>query len=210
MDLSRPFAVVTTAVDGDVLAALAAADASFTGRELHRVIGRHSQTGVNRVLNRLVAQGVVERTRAGSARIYRLNRDHLVARHLVGIAGARDELVQRLQDSMADWDEPPVFAALFGSTARDESDEASDLDLLLVHRDEVDPDDDPWSGQMDDLLAAVSRWTGNDVRPVTFSRSEARAAIRGKEPFLSAIRLNAITLIGNATFLQPTSRRTAE
>ena len=60
MDFSRPMSVITPTVDGDVLTALAQADASFTPGRLHKVIGRHSEDGVRRALRRLVRQGVVE------------------------------------------------------------------------------------------------------------------------------------------------------
>lgn len=53
MDLSRPLTVIVPTVDADVLAVLARATASFTGRQVHQIAGRHSERGVRIALDRL-------------------------------------------------------------------------------------------------------------------------------------------------------------
>lgn len=97
MDLKHPFAVVTPTVDGDVLAVLAGAEAAFTGREVHRLVGQYSEAGVRKVLGRLVEQGIVLVERAGPSYLYRLNRDHLAAPQIIALAGLRAELLGRLR-----------------------------------------------------------------------------------------------------------------
>src|ERR1700722_20195038 len=72
MDFGHPLMVVTPTLDGDVLAALARADAEFSGRELARHVGYGSTEGIRRAADRLVAQGVVSRRAAGAAHLYRL------------------------------------------------------------------------------------------------------------------------------------------
>ena len=52
MDLSRPMRVVTPTLDGDVLVVLAGTDAPLTGRQVHTVLGRASETGVRMALER--------------------------------------------------------------------------------------------------------------------------------------------------------------
>jgi predicted nucleotidyltransferase len=49
----------------------------------------------------------------------------------------------------------------------------SDIDLLLVRPDDV-PDDE-WDAQVADLALDISKWTGNDARPIEFSASDLRA-----------------------------------
>ena len=65
MELNRPFATVTPTLDGDVLAVLAAHDATFTTGQIHRVLNSFSEEGIRRVLSRLVLQGVVLAERVG-------------------------------------------------------------------------------------------------------------------------------------------------
>src|SRR5277367_265753 len=97
VQLDRPLLVVTPTVDGDILAALARADAAFTGRGLHRLVGRHSADGVRRAAERLARQGVVDVTVVGPSKLYRLNRDHLAAAHIIAIANLREEFLDRVR-----------------------------------------------------------------------------------------------------------------
>ncbi len=91
MQLDRPLLVVAPTVDGDVLAALASAEAAFTGRGLHRLIGRHSADGVRRAVERLARQGVVDVAVAGPSKLYSLNREHLAAVHIIALAKLRED-----------------------------------------------------------------------------------------------------------------------
>lgn len=207
VDLHHPLAVVTPTVDGDVLAVLAGADAAFTGREVHRLVGRYSEAGVRNVLGRLVDQGVVVVEHIGPSYSYRLNRAHLAAPHIVGLAGLRAELLGRLRTCFAGWDPPPVFAALFGSAARGEMRAGSDIDLLIVRPDGVDPDDDRWTAQRDQLAGDVTRWTGNDTRPLEYGDTEARRALRRGAPVLREIRDVGIPLAGPSDYLRPARSR---
>lgn len=196
MDLGHPLAVVTPTVDGDVLAVLAGADAAFTGREVHRLVGRYSEAGVRNVLSRLVDQGIVLVERVGPSYSYRLNRDHLAAPHIIALAGLRGELNARLRARFAEWDPAPVYAALFGSVARGDMRPDSDIDLLIVRPDTVDGDDDRWADQVDRLARDVTRWTGNDTRPLEYGDTEIRRALRRGDPVLRAIRAEGLPLAG--------------
>lgn len=209
VDLHHPFSVITPTVDGDVLSALAGADAAFTGREVHRLVGRYSEAGVRNVLGRLVDHGVVFVERVGPSYSYRLNRDHLAAPHIIALAGLRAELMARLRTRLAQWDPPPVYGALFGSAVRGDMRTGSDIDLLIVRADGVDGDDDRWVSHVDQLIGDVTRWTGNDTRPLEYSDTETRQALRRGEPVLEAIRTQGVHLAGPPDYLhlvQPPSR----
>ena len=79
MNFDRPNECRDPTVDGDVLTALALADAWFTTGRIHQTIGRHSEDGIRRVLRRLAGQGIIETLSGGPAVLYRLNRRHLAA-----------------------------------------------------------------------------------------------------------------------------------
>lgn len=203
MQLHRPLRVITPTVDGDVLAALARADAAFTGRGLHRVIGRYSVDGVRKALDRLVEQGIVDVEHVGPAKSYSLNREHLAAHHIMDLARMFDTFLDQLRQRLDEWNPSAVYAALFGSAARQEMGPDSDIDLLIVRRDGVDEDDIRWSAQLRDAAADVAQWTGNDVRVLEISATEAKRGVRMRKPLFRDIQKEGIHVIGSAAYLRP-------
>lgn len=202
MDLSRPFAVVTPTVDGDVLMVLARADASFTGREVHRMIGSRSQSGVQHVLSRLVEQGIVHSETVGRATSYRLNRSHLAASAVEEIARIRDEFLDRLRSRFSEWALAAEYATVFGSATRNQMRLDSDIDLLVVRPDTVDADDGVWRDQLDELAAAITAWTGNDARFLEVSAEETRYATDRSDPLYAEIERDGIVVFGRRAILR--------
>ena len=174
MQLNRPLATITPTLDGDVLAVLARHEATFSTGQLHRVLDRYSEEGIRKVLRRLASQGIVDSGRIGSAYTYRLNRDHLAAGPIIQLAHLAQTLLQRLEEYLGNWELPAEYAAVFGSAARGTMSEESDIDLFLVRADNARMD--LWDAQASDLASDVSRWTGNDVRPLEYTVSELLAA----------------------------------
>jgi len=204
VELSRPLSTVTPTLDGDVLTVLASHDGAFTTGQLHRVLRRHSEEGIRKVLRRLTRQGVVRADRVGQAFAYRLNRDHLAAEHIIGLAQLQTTFLRRLEERLASWKVPPVYAAVFGSAARGSMTVDSDVDLLLIRPDDVD--DDLWQAQVDDLVADVTRWVGNDTRPLEFTVAELAANGR-REPVLDDVLREGLTVAGTRAWLAEQLRR---
>ncbi|MGH3544691.1 MAG: nucleotidyltransferase domain-containing protein [Mycobacteriales bacterium] len=198
MELSRPLAVVTPTLDGDVLAVLSQRDTAFTTGQLHRVLLRPSVEGIRKVLQRLTEQGIVHSDRVGNAFAYRLNRDHLAAASIVALARLQETFLKRLEDRLRSWEIPPRYAAVFGSAARGSMTVDSDLDLLLVRPD--DAQDDQWETQVNELVSDVTRWTGNDTRPLQFAVGEL-ATRGGYEPVLHAVVKDGLTVAGTRAWL---------
>lgn len=198
MDLGRPLSTITPTLDGDVLAVLANSDATFTTGQLHRMLKRHSVEGIRMALRRLTKQGVVRAERVGQAFAYRLNRDHLAAEHIIGLAQLPETFLKRLEARLQSWVMSPVYAALFGSAARGSMTVDSDVDLLLIRPDDVDYD--LWETQVNDLVTTVAGWVGNDTRPLEFTVAEVIA--RGHdEPVLSDVLREGLTLAGSRAWL---------
>ncbi len=182
MDFRHPSRVTGPSLDGELLTVLASADAEFTGRELAQLVDRPSHRGVLLALGRLVEQGVVRQRKAGRANLYTFNREHVAAPWIEGLAGLRQQLLERMREHIAQWRIPPVVAALFGSVARGEAGPGSDLDVFVVRP--VGADEDVWEEQVVVLTAAVTRWTGNDARALEFSEDELAGA---REPVIDAV-----------------------
>jgi predicted nucleotidyltransferase len=200
VDFRRPFLTITPTLDGGVLAALAAGEVELSGRELARHVGYGSVEGIRRAADRLVAQGTVSRRAAGGAHLYSLNREHLAARHIEGLANIRGELIERLRAAIADWEEPPRLACLFGSVARSEAGAESDLDLLVVRGKGSDPDSDRWREQLLELQRSATAWTGNDARVVEYSEQELEQT--HTDPLLSEVVADGIELYGSRRTLK--------
>lgn len=196
MDLSRPLATVTPTLDADVLALLAQHEAAFTTGELHRVLSRFSEEGIRKVLARLTQQGVVDAQRVGHAYSYRLNHQHLAAGPIIELARLQATLLQRLEDRLAAWAFPPSYAAVFGSAARGTMTTESDLDLLLVLS--ADTDREVWDREVGELITNVSRWTGNDTRPLEYTIDEL--ATHRNEPVLQDVATEGLTVAGRRSW----------
>jgi predicted nucleotidyltransferase len=210
MDLARPLTLITPTVDADVLSVLAGAKASFTGRQVHQVAGRHSERGVRNALHRLCAQGIVMRERVGSSDRYTLNRAHLAAPDIEALVHLRSELFRRISASFEAWEIKAEFAARFGSAARGDMKSDSDIDMLVVRNEHIDADDDRWREQLATLAQNVTAWTGNDARFLELSAKEVSAGLAAGKRVLSDISKEGITLYGPPNYLRnlkPASRR---
>lgn len=202
MNLQRPFQVVAPTLDGDVLTLLARADRPLTGRAIARESGA-SHGGVQRALRHLVAEGIVTQERAGRAFLYRLNRDHLAAPWIEGLASLRLELIERLRQTIAAWQVPADAVVLFGSAARNEAGQRSDIDLLVIRPITVDYDDLAWREQLAGLQSAAAAWTGNDTRVLEYAADE----IANQEPVLDAAASEGVELHGSLRRLLRSARR---
>ena len=132
MDVSDPTRSITPSLDGPVLAVLASAGRPMTVGEIAQVSPRGSEIGIRKCVNRLVAQGIVRATEMGRNRVHELNREHIAAPIAIQMANLRLELINRLRGEFAVWTPRPIAAWMFGSTARGDGDENSDIDLLLI------------------------------------------------------------------------------
>lgn len=198
--------MVTPTVDADVLAVLANAKRAFSGREVHQVVGRHSERGIRNVLERLSDHGIVTRKRVGAASLYALNRQHLAAPYIEALAQLRSELFQRITQEVESWTTLPEYVALFGSAARGDMRPDSDIDLVIVRPDPIDPDDEQWQQQLEQLTHHVTEWTGNDTRPLEFAASEVSVGLAAGQRILNEIRANGIVLFGPRSYLRKPTR----
>lgn len=196
VNLARPFEAVVPTLDGAVLATLAKLSAPVTGRQVHQLTGVGSEAGVRNVLSRLVGQGVVRASAAGSAYLYMANREHVAWPAVQVLAGLRGELLSRLKVEIGSWEVRAHGAALFGSAARGDGDENSDIDILLVHTKSAQEHAETWQAQLTRLREAVPAWTGNECQLYDIHQDEFAPMIARRDPLLTEWQRDAIPLAG--------------
>lgn len=196
MDLSQPYAAICPSLEGPVLDVLVHTTRPLTGRDVARLARRGSERGVRLVLHRLVEHGLVSAQEAGPALLFALNREHVAANLVEGLAQLRAELIVRIRRELASWSTPPVHASVFGSAAREDGDTESDIDLLVVRPHKVDEDDPAWREQMHRLAEKIERWSGNHASLHELSPAQLAAALRRKEPVIASLHEQSIDLAG--------------
>jgi DNA-binding transcriptional ArsR family regulator len=196
MDVARPYAAVTSGVDGDALVVLAGTTAPLTGRQIARLARRGTSPSVSAALDRLVEQGLVDRQVAGRAYLHTLNRDHVAAPVVEALAGLRAELLRRLRETLAGWDPAPLHASMFGSAARAAGDASSDIDLLVIRPESVDAENAEWREQIHALGRSVLAWTGNHAGISELGEAELAELRRNPPPILKDLRTDGIDLAG--------------
>jgi hypothetical protein len=196
MNLTHPLSSLIPSLAGPVLEVLAHTTRPLTGREVQRLLLRDaSQQGVQNVLDDLAAHGLVTQTAAGSSVLNTLNRQHILAPFIIRIADLRDELLADLATIVTEEAPWATKAILFGSLARGDADEESDIDLLLVRDDTTREEDTP---PEEDISSRVHRLTGNPCRILHYTTGEF-AALPDRTPDLhAAISSEGIDLLASA------------
>ncbi|MFI5710757.1 hypothetical protein [Kribbella sp. NPDC051620] len=194
MDLSQPISTVAPSLDGPVLAVLAGTENPLTGRKVHQLAGAGSESGVRKVLTRLVGTGLVSATEVGASIQYSLNREHLAAGPVIELLDLRQGLIRRMQAAIEEWPVRPLHVSLFGPTARRDGDLASDVDLLVIH-DFTDPPPD-WHDQLSSLGKQVRAWTGNHLQLSDLSVTDLREHLEIGDPIISSWLRDGLTLFG--------------
>lgn len=156
MDFVRPVQSLIPGARGRVLDVLARTTAELNLGTVARLTGV-SPAQASRVLPRLVALGVVERRDVPPASRYRLVRENVMARAVIDLGEIRDGTIDRLRDLAGAIRPAPVSMVLFGSVARGEADADSDIDVLVVRRDDIDEDDERWNGSLDEWMVEARR-----------------------------------------------------
>jgi predicted nucleotidyltransferase len=196
MDLSRPYAAIGPTLDPGVLTILAGTSRPMTGREIARLLGRPSHSGVIAALQRLVVQGLVDREEAGRAFLFTLNRQHLAAPLAELLADLRGELLGRIRAAIETWTIKPAHLSLFGSAARGDGGTDSDIDLFVVRAESVEPGNATWREQLDLLTWQIERWTGNPARIAEVGQAEVGRLRKDRPAILDELRADAIGLAG--------------
>ena len=195
MDYVHPVQAVIPGAQGRVLAVLAQTTATLNLSTLARLAGV-SVAQASRVMPGLVELGLVERREIPPSSQFRLIRENVAAQAIIDLARSRDTALDRIGAAAAALPFPPVSVIVFGSFARGEADEHSDLDAIVVRPDEVDEDDDAWA-------TAIERWrndaqaiTGNRIEILEVPRNEVRTKLAGRAPLWRDVVRDGVVVHG--------------
>lgn len=171
---------------GAVLAVLLRTGEPLTGRQIHRMVSdEHSLWSVQAALKTLIGLGLVTSRTVGRAGVHQINEPH------VSIAPLRALLdpMAALRAAVAEVVDPDVDAVLlFGSIARGEATEASDVDLAVIAA-------AGWSGRVD-LEDIVQARLGNACDVLVFTPTEFAERAQDAEPVVADIVRDGVALVG--------------
>lgn len=193
MDVASPISSVVPSLDGAVLRALAGTSSPMNLSAVHRLACDGSLSGVRRVLVRLLGTGIVLGVPGG----YVLNREHVAAPAIQALADLWAEVFDRIRRHVAGWPEPPGLVGCFGSAARRDGDDTSDIDLLVVS------DADDAADHAADLARRVEAWTGNPTRTIAVGEADLRRMRRAGEPILAEWDRDLVVISGRRDALRP-------
>ena len=192
MDVSSPISSVIPSLDGSVLGALAGTTAPLNLSTVHRLARRGSLSGTRRVLLRLVGAGIVLEVPGG----YLLNREHVATPAIEALANLWGEVVDRMQRHVAQWGRRPRLVGIFGSAARRDGGEHSDIDLVVLS------DVANASERAAELAVHVERWTGNPTHVVTVGSQDLRRMRRARERVLAEWERDLVVVVGSRDALK--------
>lgn len=195
MHVARPIVSVIPSLDGPVLAALAGTSAPLNLSSVHRLAASGSLSGVRRVLLRLVDTGLVDAVPGG----YLLNRDHVAAPAVEGLARLWSAVAERIHDHVQAWQPAPLLVGLYGSAARRDGDERSDIDVVLVS------DAEDAADRAAELALRIERWAGNPTHITTVGTADLRRMRRARETILREWERDLVVVVGKREALRGAS-----
>lgn len=184
--MNEPFGGVIPGARGAVLSALLRTDARLTGRQVHALVSdRHSLWSVQEALKAWVQLGVVHTEIIGRAVVHAINEDHYTVPPLRSLLDPMAALTKAAVQIVGEDVEAVI---VFGSVARGEAREGSDIDLAVIAQSD-------WTGRVD-LEDAVRKRLGNDCDVLVFTVRDFMRLAAAHEPVVDEILADGIPLIG--------------
>lgn len=198
MHVGSPLRSVIPSLEGAVLAVLAGTTSPLSGR---RVAGLASAShpAATAALRRLAQSGIVLATHQGPSILYVANREHLAWPAIEALARLRPATLDLLRTTIGTWPLAAQSAVVFGSFARADGDQHSDIDVLLVRPDGVDAEEMmqmQWQEQLSGLSDTVQRATGNSVQLLDEDLGKLRRRLDASDPLVTSWLDDSIHLAG--------------
>lgn len=197
MDFVHALQSVIPGVQGKILAVLAETTAELNLRAIAG-IANVSEAQASRVLPGLVSLGLVERREAPPSALFRLVREHIAAQPILALSRSRDRMIEEMRQIAEGLPLEPASVIVFGSFARGQADEESDIDTLLVRPFGVDESDERWSSTVQQWIDQVANVSGNRVEVLEVGIAEAAARLNSKRSVWQDIRREGLVVNGSS------------
>ena len=196
MDYVNPVKALIPGVQGRVLTVLARTEAELTMRSVAELAGV-SANQATVVLNRLVRLGIVERRDVGAAALVRLVRENEAARSVLSLVDLRQGVLARLAGEARKIRPAPACLVVFGSFARGDAHENSDIDVLAVPPSEAQVDHGRWTAALGQWSDRATRIAGNPVNLLEATMDELPKLVRReREPWRTIVE-EGVVLVGD-------------
>ena len=195
VDYRRPVEALIPGVHGRVLGVLARTESEMTIRTVARLAAASPQQA-SVVVAHLVDLGVVSRRDAGSSALVRLERNNATAQLVLALARLQDLVMDRLSESARGITPAPASLLVFGSFARGEATDTSDLDVLAVRPEHLEADASEWVDALGSWQANAQKIVGNQVNLLVVSIEEVPALLRRRGGPWRTIAREGIPLVG--------------
>ena len=196
MDYVNPVEALIPGVQGRVLTVLARTEAELTMRSVAELAGV-SANQATVVLNRLVRLGIVERRDVGASALVRLVRENEAARSVLSLVDLRQGVLARLAGEARKIRPAPACLVVFGSFARGDAHENSDIDVLAVPPSEAQVDDGRWTAALGQWSDRAARIAGNPVNLLEATMDELPKLVRReREPWRTIVE-EGVVLVGD-------------
>ena len=196
MDYVNPVEALIPGVQGRVLTVLARTEAELTMRSVAELAGV-SANQATVVLNRLVRLGLVERRDVGAAALVRLVRENEAARSVLSLVDLRQGVLARLAGEARKIRPAPACLVVFGSFARGDAHENSDIDVLAVPPSEAQVAHGRWTAALGQWSDRATRIAGNPVNLLEATMDELPKLVRGeREPWRTIVE-EGVVLVGD-------------
>jgi len=195
VDFVHPVRALIPGVQGRVLAVLAETTAELNLRTVAQ-LAEVSTAQASRVMPGLVELGLVERRDVPPSLLFRLNRENAAAQVVVSLASLHDTVLARIGEAAAQMPLPPVSVIVFGSFARRSADRDSDIDVVIVHPEEVDSEDETWTSGVEQWCRHATSISGNTVEVIEVGLANAVEKLTSGGPLWTEIARDGLTVHG--------------
>ena len=193
VDLSAPGDDLLGPNEAAALRVLARQGRAVTGRDVARLAGT-SPSSARRALLRLQRIGLVAAQESSHARLYELQRGHVLWEPVQWILTAPSRVLSAIADVVTGRLGDRATVAVFGSVARGESTADSDVDVALVLHEAVSTGER--DAVVDELVDLVQTRSGNTAQVFCIDRAELADMVRSEDPLVRSWLADARTLAG--------------
>lgn len=147
-----------------------------------REIARRAGTGIGATqseLRQLTDAGLIHRVRRGHQVYYQANRENPIFAELKSILAKTSGIRDVLNEGLAPLADRVKLAFVYGSIARGEETESSDVDLMVVGKVSF--------AEVVSTLSDIESKLGREVNPTVYGPREFREKLAAKNHFLSTV-----------------------